>query len=56
MIAEILFGFVPLLIWLYLLLGRDFFWLFAERDEGVPPPPCRLKLGPQRGCGRAGAQ
>jgi hopene-associated glycosyltransferase HpnB len=35
MIASILFGFLPLLIWLYLLLGRRFFWLLRERD--TPP-------------------
>jgi hopene-associated glycosyltransferase HpnB len=28
-----IFGGVPLLIWLYLLLGRDFFWLARERDD-----------------------
>ncbi len=33
MIAALLFGFLPLAIWLYLLLGRDFFWRFAERDD-----------------------
>jgi hopene-associated glycosyltransferase HpnB len=32
MIASILFGFLPLLIWLYLLLGHRFFWLLRERD------------------------
>ncbi len=32
MIASILFGFLPLLIWLYLLLRRRFFWLLRERD------------------------
>jgi hopene-associated glycosyltransferase HpnB len=32
MIASVLFGFLPLLIWLYLLLGRRFFWLLRERD------------------------
>jgi hopene-associated glycosyltransferase HpnB len=35
MIGSILFGFLPLLIWLYLLLGRRFFWLLRERD--TPP-------------------
>jgi hopene-associated glycosyltransferase HpnB len=40
MIAGILFGFLPLAIWLYLLLGRDWFWQMNERDtEGEPPPP-----------------
>ena len=28
-----IFGAVPLLIWLYLLLGRNFFWLARERDD-----------------------
>jgi hopene-associated glycosyltransferase HpnB len=40
MIADILLGFLPLAIWLYLLLGRDFFWRFADRDDrGNPHPP-----------------
>ncbi|HEY5347198.1 MAG TPA: glycosyltransferase [Rhizomicrobium sp.] len=33
MIAGILFGFIPLAIWLYLIFGRDFFWLCRERDD-----------------------
>ena len=32
MIASVLFGYLPLLIWLYLLLGHRFFWLLRERD------------------------
>src|SRR3954470_8946687 len=32
MIAGILFGFLPLLIWLYLLLFHNGFWLLLERD------------------------
>ncbi|HXS07895.1 MAG TPA: glycosyltransferase [Rhizomicrobium sp.] len=32
MIAGALFGFLPLLIWLYLLLARRGFWLLRERD------------------------
>src|SRR5437870_5766678 len=32
MIAGILFGFVPLAIWLYLLLFHNGFWLLRERD------------------------
>ena len=32
MIAGLLFGFLPLLIWLYLLLARRGFWLLRERD------------------------
>lgn len=41
MMAGILFGFLPLMIWLYLLLGRDRFWLLAERDSKIQPaaPP-----------------
>ena len=40
MIADILFGFLPLAIWLYLLLGRDWFWQLNERDtRGEPPQP-----------------
>jgi hopene-associated glycosyltransferase HpnB len=37
MIAGILLGFVPLAIWLYLMLGRDFFWLLRERDDKPAP-------------------
>jgi hopene-associated glycosyltransferase HpnB len=33
MILGIIFAVLPLLIWLYLLFGRDRFWLFAERDD-----------------------
>jgi hopene-associated glycosyltransferase HpnB len=32
MIAAVLFGFLPLAIWLYLLLARRGFWLLRERD------------------------
>ncbi len=32
MIAGIVFGFVPLAIWLYMLLLRRGFWLLQERD------------------------
>ena len=40
MIAGILFGFLPLAIWLYLLLGRDWFWRLKERDTlDVPAAP-----------------
>jgi hopene-associated glycosyltransferase HpnB len=40
MIAGLLFGFLPLAIWLYLLLGRDWFWRLNERDtRGAPPAP-----------------
>src|ERR1700676_1569073 len=42
MIAGLVFGFLPLAIWLYLLLGRDWFWQMNERDtRGEPPPPAR---------------
>lgn len=39
MIAGILFGFIPLAIWLYLMLGRDFFWLLRARDHRQDYPP-----------------
>ena len=39
MIAGILFGFLPLAIWLYLLVGRDWFWQMNERDTRAEPPP-----------------
>ena len=42
MIAGILFGFVPLTVWIYLLLFRNGFWLLRERDTA-----------PERGIGRA---
>src|SRR5260221_7174090 len=32
-----LFGGIPLLAWLYLLLGRGFFWLLRERDDRNDP-------------------
>ena len=40
MIAGIIFGFIPLAVWLYMLLGRDMFWLFRERDsdKSLPAP------------------
>jgi hopene-associated glycosyltransferase HpnB len=31
-IAGIVFGFLPLAVWLYLLFGRSMFWRFRERD------------------------
>ncbi len=41
MIAVIL-GFLPLAVWLYLLLGRNAFWQMRERDdEAVLPKPAR---------------
>jgi hopene-associated glycosyltransferase HpnB len=39
MIAGILFGFVPLLIWLYLLLLHRGFWLLRERDTAPVGEP-----------------
>jgi hopene-associated glycosyltransferase HpnB len=39
MIAGILFGFVPLAIWLYLLLLRRGFWLLRERDTSPAGEP-----------------
>ncbi|HKU54846.1 MAG TPA: glycosyltransferase [Rhizomicrobium sp.] len=39
MIAGILFGFVPLAVWLYLLLFRSGFWLLRERDTSPVPEP-----------------
>jgi hopene-associated glycosyltransferase HpnB len=38
MTLEILFGVLPLMIWLYLLLGRDLFWQLKERDTADEPP------------------
>lgn len=37
MIAGLVFGFLPLAVWLYLLLARRFFWLLRERDT-MPVP------------------
>jgi len=39
MIAAVLFGFLPLAIWLYLLLARWGFWLLRERDTLPVAPP-----------------
>jgi hopene-associated glycosyltransferase HpnB len=39
MIAGILFGFLPLAIWLYLALFRNGFWLLRERDTVAVPEP-----------------
>jgi hopene-associated glycosyltransferase HpnB len=36
---SLVFGFVPLAAWLYLLLGRGFFWLARERDDKDAPVP-----------------
>ena len=38
--SVLVFGFVPLLIWLVLLFGRGMYWRARERDDrNVPPPP-----------------
>jgi len=39
MIAGILFGFIPLAIWLYLLLFHNGFWLLRERDAAPVQEP-----------------
>jgi hopene-associated glycosyltransferase HpnB len=39
MIAGILFGFLPLAIWLYLLLFHNGFWLLRERDTAAVVQP-----------------
>jgi hopene-associated glycosyltransferase HpnB len=39
MIAGILFGFLPLMIWLYLLLFHSGFWLLRERDTAPVSEP-----------------
>jgi hopene-associated glycosyltransferase HpnB len=39
MIAAVIFGFLPLAIWLYLLLARRGFWLLRERDTAPVPEP-----------------
>jgi hypothetical protein len=33
MIAAVLFGYVPLAIWVYLMVARGGFWLARERDD-----------------------
>lgn len=33
-IAGFVFGVIPLLVWLFMVFGRDMFWLFRERDIG----------------------
>ena len=38
MIWPALFGFLPLLVWLVLLLGRGMFWRARERDDRLEPP------------------
>jgi hopene-associated glycosyltransferase HpnB len=52
MIAGILFGFLPLAIWLYLLLFHNGFWLLRERDTtAVATPaswPCVVAVVPAR--------
>ena len=39
MIAAVLFGFLPLAVWLYLLLARRGFWLLRERDTNPVAEP-----------------
>ena len=39
MIALILFGVLPLAIWLHMILGRGMFWRMRERDDADAPPP-----------------
>jgi hopene-associated glycosyltransferase HpnB len=39
MIAGLVFGFLPLAIWLYLLLARRGFWRLQERDTSPVPTP-----------------
>ena len=42
MIWMALLGFLPLAVWLFLLLGRDGFWRLDERDSKyLPPQPAR---------------
>jgi len=36
---SLVLGFVPLAAWLYLVLGRGFFWLARERDDKDAPTP-----------------
>jgi hopene-associated glycosyltransferase HpnB len=38
-IAGLVFGFLPLAVWLYLLLARRGFWLLRERDMAPVPTP-----------------
>ena len=48
-----LLALVPVAIWLYLLVGRGFFWVMAERDDKDDPPapaawPCVVAVVPAR--------
>jgi hopene-associated glycosyltransferase HpnB len=36
---SLVLGFLPLIAWLYLVLGRGFFWLARERDDKDAPRP-----------------
>ena len=45
MIWTALFGLLPLLIWIHLLLFRGMFWLARERDDD-PGPPIELPRWP----------
>jgi hopene-associated glycosyltransferase HpnB len=44
MIAAVVFGFLPLAIWLYLLLARRGFWLMRERDSAPVSEPASWPL------------
>ena len=44
MTAAVLFGFLPLAIWLYLLLARRGFWLLRERDTAAAAEPADWPL------------
>jgi hopene-associated glycosyltransferase HpnB len=42
MIVTLVFGALPLAIWLHMILGRGMFWLMRERDDrNEPAPPVR---------------
>ncbi len=36
---SLILSFIPLAVWIYMLLGRGFFWLTRERDDGAEPAP-----------------
>ena len=44
MTAAVLFGFLPLAIWLYLLLARRGFWLLRERDTVLAAAPAHWPM------------
>jgi len=42
MIVTLIFGALPLAIWLHMVFGRGMFWRARERDDrDEPPPPAR---------------